>query len=487
MTDEFTRPVESSTDSDYQSMSSSQSNSVESLDNLVERAMSNPNSLTAQLDFSKLLPIHYAKQERRGSAGNFSQLLENDIRDSPSLPRLYQRRNSFLTDHSIRNSKALYIDASDSDDYMDKYNDHGFTAFSKGPKAVLVRPANIGHFLEVPAIPKPFSPLGVPNMMHLPPPTPAYPVFDSTKPPPVLVHRGMSFESPRYTVLTRSKHTPVKPVDTPKEVIEYYRPKEMRVPITQAPSTGITDKHTPTKSEPIFHLKQPSINITNNIGHIFESKPELIRTSKIAANFSEPPRTPPSAVKTNPKEQFPALLPQPIPQRYIVPPKPATSLASIVRMAPQAPPQQRMILTKSEATKPSTSSATSTGMQNVNSWLKSLRLHKYQWLFASMTYEQMLNVNEGYLESLNITKGARNKLVLSIQKLNDRIEGLEKVEKGLIAGDMLLSDAVDEMILVAQTPMLPALATDPKNVASKLVNLLTMGKLFCFKLSLKDH
>jgi len=31
-------------------------------------------------------------------------------------------------------------------------------------------------------------------------------------------------------------------------------------------------------------------------------------------------------------------------------------------------------------------------------WLKSLRLHKYQYLFEGCTYEQMLNVDESCLE-----------------------------------------------------------------------------------------
>lgn len=492
LTDEFKRPVDPCSDSDYHSMTSSQSNSTESLDNLVERAMSDPNCLTAQLDFGKLLPIHYAKQERRGSAGNFSQLAK-DNNFMQYQPRLYQRRNSFLTDHLIRNAKALHIEASYSVDYSEKYDDHqGLTAFSKGPKAVLVRPANIAHHLDVPQVPQAFSQMTIPNMMYLPPPSPRYPIFDPTKPPPVLVHRGMNFVSPRYTVLTRNKQPPAD-VEKPTQIetvitqkvanIEYYRPREMREITTPAPATDVSEKPTKTLSEPKFNLVQPVIDVTNKIGHIFESKPKPVpsRPSKIAANFSEQPQTPPPSVKSKVKDPFPALLPEPSPQRYIVPPKlPATSLAAIVRMAPHAPPQQRMILTKSEPTKPPGGSRpasllSNTGMLNVNTWLKSLRLHKYQWLFADMTYEKMLAVNEEYLERLSITKGARNKLVISIQKLHDRVKVLDKVEKDLSTEDILLGEAIDEIVLVAQTPMLPASTTDPTNIATKLVNILTMG------------
>lgn len=40
------------------------------------------------------------------------------------------------------------------------------------------------------------------------------------------------------------------------------------------------------------------------------------------------------------------------------------------------------------------------GMSTVAQWLKSLRLHKYVWLFTNMTYEQMMNMDEQYLEKL---------------------------------------------------------------------------------------
>lgn len=40
------------------------------------------------------------------------------------------------------------------------------------------------------------------------------------------------------------------------------------------------------------------------------------------------------------------------------------------------------------------------GMSNVAQWLKSLRLHKYVWLFTNMSYEQMMTMDEKYLEKL---------------------------------------------------------------------------------------
>lgn len=40
------------------------------------------------------------------------------------------------------------------------------------------------------------------------------------------------------------------------------------------------------------------------------------------------------------------------------------------------------------------------GMSTVAQWLKSLRLHKYVWLFTNMSYEQMMAMDEKYLEKL---------------------------------------------------------------------------------------
>ncbi|XP_058838619.1 protein Smaug [Topomyia yanbarensis] len=73
------------------------------------------------------------------------------------------------------------------------------------------------------------------------------------------------------------------------------------------------------------------------------------------------------------------------------------------------------------------------GMSGIAHWLKSLRLHKYVWLFSNLTYEQMLDMNEEYLASLGVTKGARHKLVLCIQKLKERYGVLVQMEKDLLA------------------------------------------------------
>ncbi|XP_050985713.1 protein Smaug homolog 2 isoform X1 [Labeo rohita] len=69
------------------------------------------------------------------------------------------------------------------------------------------------------------------------------------------------------------------------------------------------------------------------------------------------------------------------------------------------------------------------GMKDVPAWLKSLRLHKYASLFSQMTYEEMMILTEQHLESQNVTKGARHKIALSIQKLRERQSVLKSLEK----------------------------------------------------------
>lgn len=40
------------------------------------------------------------------------------------------------------------------------------------------------------------------------------------------------------------------------------------------------------------------------------------------------------------------------------------------------------------------------GMSTVGQWLKTLRLHKYVWLFTNITYDQMMAIDDKYLEKL---------------------------------------------------------------------------------------
>ncbi|CAG9788216.1 unnamed protein product [Diatraea saccharalis] len=113
------------------------------------------------------------------------------------------------------------------------------------------------------------------------------------------------------------------------------------------------------------------------------------------------------------------------------------------------------------------------GMSTVTQWLKSLRLHKYVWLFTNISYEQMMAIDEKYLEELGVTKGARHKLLLSIKKLNERASILEAVESELAAGvtAAAAARALERLRGVLLSPMLPA-----SDLPVAIVRTLDLGK-----------
>ncbi|KAM3875420.1 protein Smaug homolog 2 [Diretmus argenteus] len=92
------------------------------------------------------------------------------------------------------------------------------------------------------------------------------------------------------------------------------------------------------------------------------------------------------------------------------------------------------------------------GMKDVPAWLKSLRLHKYASLFSQMTYEEMMILTEQHLESQNVTKGARHKIALSIQKLRERQSVLKSLEKDILEGGNL-RNALQELQQIVITPI----------------------------------
>ncbi|XP_045499527.1 protein Smaug [Colias croceus] len=114
------------------------------------------------------------------------------------------------------------------------------------------------------------------------------------------------------------------------------------------------------------------------------------------------------------------------------------------------------------------------GMSTVGAWLKSLRLHKYVWLFTNITYEQMMAIDEKYLEKLGVTKGARHKILLSIKKLNDRPATLEAVRTELASNPSAgcVVRALEKLRGVLLSPMppgsdLPAGLVQALDLASK--------------------
>uniref|UniRef100_A0A671M2B6 Protein Smaug homolog 1 n=1 Tax=Sinocyclocheilus anshuiensis TaxID=1608454 RepID=A0A671M2B6_9TELE len=92
------------------------------------------------------------------------------------------------------------------------------------------------------------------------------------------------------------------------------------------------------------------------------------------------------------------------------------------------------------------------GMRDVPAWLKSLRLHKYAGLFSTMTYDEMLSLTEQQLEAQQVTKGARHKIIISIQKLKDRQNMLRCLEKDILEGGNLRAP-LQELHQIIPTPI----------------------------------
>lgn len=92
------------------------------------------------------------------------------------------------------------------------------------------------------------------------------------------------------------------------------------------------------------------------------------------------------------------------------------------------------------------------GMRDVPLWLKGLRLHKYASLFQQMTYEEMLNLNEEWLEQQAVTKGARNKIILSVKKLLERQDLLRSLEKDITEGGSI-KNCICEMKTMLNSPI----------------------------------
>lgn len=93
------------------------------------------------------------------------------------------------------------------------------------------------------------------------------------------------------------------------------------------------------------------------------------------------------------------------------------------------------------------------GMEHVPLWLKSLRLHKYTDLVMSMTYDEMTGLTEEKLEHLSVTKGARRKIVASIQKLLERPTFLATIDRDLDHEDCDVKKVLMELESVIKSPI----------------------------------
>lgn len=121
------------------------------------------------------------------------------------------------------------------------------------------------------------------------------------------------------------------------------------------------------------------------------------------------------------------------------------------------------------------------GMGNIRKWLKSLRLHKYGWVFDCVSYETMFSFDEEHLERLKITQGARTKLANCIAKLETRYETMKQIELILSQNEMYVPEAIHEMESMIDSPMKPMRINCDKDVGYQLWKVLNIGEfLLCF-------
>lgn len=123
------------------------------------------------------------------------------------------------------------------------------------------------------------------------------------------------------------------------------------------------------------------------------------------------------------------------------------------------------------------------GMVNIPQWLKSLRLHKYNWIFSNLTYESMLSINDDYLLRLNITKGARDKLLMCIGKLKERFGMLCQMEEDIRMHRVPLGTVLDELQKIVVTPMKPIQANGKEDIGRQLMNIFHLGKCKLLKIN----
>lgn len=127
---------------------------------------------------------------------------------------------------------------------------------------------------------------------------------------------------------------------------------------------------------------------------------------------------------------------------------------------------------------------------DVPAWLKTLRLHKYSYLFATLSYDEMLQLTEERLAEQGVTKGARHKLALSIAKLQQRYTTLLNLEKNLLQSardgtqpatftqsSSLLVHTLDELKIIMTTPLKPSRDSDLQDIPSQFTKVIGKCKL----------
>jgi len=97
---------------------------------------------------------------------------------------------------------------------------------------------------------------------------------------------------------------------------------------------------------------------------------------------------------------------------------------------------------------------TSPGMEYVPIWLKHLRLHKYTDFIMGLSYQELMQITEEKLINLNVTKGARRKILLSIDKLSERPKTLEVLNSNLETDGCDIKEVLLELETIVKSPIL---------------------------------
>ncbi|XP_014208090.1 protein Smaug homolog 1 [Copidosoma floridanum] len=168
--------------------------------------------------------------------------------------------------------------------------------------------------------------------------------------------------------------------------------------------------------------------------------------------------------------------------------------SAIIGMGPLSPPSSCASSGSEGRLDEASARPLSSGMRDVPTWLKTLRLHKYSYLFANLSYEEMLELTEDRLAEQGVTKGARHKLALSISKLQQRYQTLCDLEKDLVQPQAnatgtgscqsgqssfspkpLLVSALEELKAVLATPLKPSQENFAQDIPTQFTKVL--GKL----------
>lgn len=95
----------------------------------------------------------------------------------------------------------------------------------------------------------------------------------------------------------------------------------------------------------------------------------------------------------------------------------------------------------------------SPGMEYVPAWLKHLRLHKYTEYIMSLTYQELLELTDDKLQKMNVTQGARKKLLLNIEKLSERPQALIAIGTTLENDDCDIKNVLADLESIIRSPI----------------------------------